>query len=140
VSSHLFVLDTTAWVRLNRRNPPEPLASRCNELVLANLVAYNQVIRLEVLVGCRDASEYKRNDDDFAGLLHLPVDQSTWDLACQLGFDLRRGGETASVPDLVIAASALEHDAIVLHVDRDFDRIAANFDLRVESYAEISST
>jgi len=138
VSSHLFVLDTTIWVRLNRRRPPEPLASRCNSLVLANLVAFNQIIRLEVLIGCRDASEYRKNEEDFGGLVHLPIRQSCWDLATQLGFELRRKGETASPPDLLIAASALEHNAVVLHVDGDFDRIARHSDLRVESYVEPS--
>jgi predicted nuclease of predicted toxin-antitoxin system len=32
---------------------------------------------------------------------------------------------TGGLPDLVIAAAAAEHDATVLHYDRDFDLIAA---------------
>jgi hypothetical protein len=31
--------------------------------------------------------------------------------------------------------AGIEHDAVLIHADADFDRIAANADLRVESFA-----
>ena len=138
MSSHLFLLDTTVWVRLNRRNPPEHLASRAKQLIAADLAAFNQVIRTEILVGCRDDHEYWTNDNDIGALRELPLHQSLWDAAAGLGFALRRKGVTVGLPDLIIAASALEHDAIVVHADTDFDKIAQHSDLRVESYVEPS--
>ncbi len=91
-----------------------------------------------MLVGCRTEREYAINDQRFRGLVQLTVNKPTWDEAAGLGFALRRKGVTAGLPDLIIAASALEHDAIVVHADADFDNIAKHSDLRVESYAESS--
>lgn len=41
----------------------------------------------------------------------------------------RRGTHRRPIPDLLVAATALEHDATVLHYDRDFDLIAEVTDL-----------
>lgn len=139
MSNHLFLLDSTVWIHLNRRDPPERLASRAKQLIAADLAAYNQVIRSEILVGCRDDQEYWTNNRQIGALRELPLHQSIWDAAAGLGFALRRRGVTAGLPDLLIAASALEHDAIVVHADTDFDTIASHSDLRVESYAESSA-
>ena len=139
MSSHLFLLDTTVWVHLNRRGPPERLASRAKQLIAANLAALNQVIRAEILVGCRDDQEHWTNNGQISALRELPLHQPIWDAATGLGFALRRNGVTVRIPDLLIAASALEHDAIVVHADADFDNIAKHSDLRVESYAESSA-
>ncbi len=132
------MLDTTVWVYLNRRDPPERLASRAKQLIAANLAAFNQVIRAEILVGCRDDREYWTNNSQISALRELPLHRPIWDAAIGLGFALRRKGVTARLPDLLIAASALERDAIVVHADSDFDNIAKHSDLRVESYAESS--
>jgi predicted nucleic acid-binding protein len=43
---------------------------------------------------------------------------------------------TCLTADLIIAASAMEHEAVLVHSDADFDRIAANSGLRAESLAE----
>ncbi len=91
-----------------------------------------------MLVGCRTPQEYTINDQRFRGLIQLPIERAIWDAAAGLGFALRRRGVTTALPDLLIAASALEHSAIVVHADTDFDTIAKHSDLRVESYAESS--
>jgi predicted nucleic acid-binding protein len=88
-----------------------------------------------MLVGCRTPEEYAINDQRFRGLVQIPIDQAIWEGAAGLGFALRRRAVTVGLPDLLIAASALEHDAIVVHADTDFDKIAEHSDLRVESYA-----
>jgi len=135
VSSHLFLLDTSVWIHLNRRNPPGRILHRADSLIAANLAAFNQVIRGEILIGCRTEREYLANNTQIGALLELPLHQPAWDAAANLGFALRRKGLTVALPDLLIAASALEHDAIVVHADADFDNIARHSDLRVESYA-----
>ena len=112
------------------------LDERVRAILAQRGAATNEAIKLELLVGCRTAEEYKSLGDRLVGILQLPVRTSTWKAAAALGFRLRRGGLVVSFPDLIIAASAIEHDAVLLHADRDFDRIAANSDLRVESHAD----
>jgi len=133
-----YLVDTSAWIGLQRGTLPASFSSRLTSLVAAESIATNDVIRVEMLVGCRTPQEYAINDQRFRGLRQLPIDRAIWDAAAGLGFALRRRGVTTALPDLLIAASALEHDAIVVHSDEDFDNIAKHSDLRVESYAETS--
>jgi len=134
-SRQLYLVDSTIWIGLVRRKLPQELADRIDELLNVDAVAANQAIRLEVLTGCRNEEDYAQNDADFAGFIQFPIRSSTWDFAAELGFRLRRQGFSPSVPDLIIAASAMERDAIVLHADADFDTIADSSTLRVESWA-----
>ncbi len=133
--SEIYLCDTSIWVWLARRRAREDLTSRVVDLVAGRAVVVNDVIRMEVLTGCRDDAEFATNDQQFEALQLLPLRRETWRLAARLGFSLRRLGISAGLPDLVIAASAIEHDAIVLHMDSDFDLIAEHSDLQVESYA-----
>lgn len=74
--------------------------------------------------------------DALAGLVYLPTVRRTWDLAVDLGFDPRREGIVVATSDLLIAASAIEHGAVLVHADSGFERIAARSDLRTEGYAD----
>jgi predicted nucleic acid-binding protein len=135
-SQQLYLVDSTIWIGLVRRKVSKELADRVDQLLESDAVATNEVIRLEVLVGCRTERDYAQNDADFAGFIHFPVRAPTWYSATELGFRLRRLGASPSVPDLLIAASALERGAVVLHADADFDRIAQHSTLMVESWAK----
>ncbi|HEU4759029.1 MAG TPA: PIN domain-containing protein [Dehalococcoidia bacterium] len=135
MNSEIYLLDTSAWVLALRRQPPLPVANRIRTLLDANAIAVNQVVRLELLVGCRTEKEYTALDDRLAGLVQLPILGPTWERAARIGFDLRRKGITASVPDLIISACAVENSAVLMHADADFDRIAESSDLRTESHA-----
>ncbi len=90
---------------------------------------------MELLVGARDRPEFDRIASSIAGSMWLPITASTWVRATELGYSLRRSGLTFAPPDLLVAACALEHNAVVLHMDSDFDLIAEHSDLQVESYA-----
>jgi predicted nucleic acid-binding protein len=100
------------------------------------MAAVNQIVRVEVLLGCRNEAEFASNAETFAALHEVPLDSGTWERAGRLGFDLRRRGVSASVPDLIIAASAIERAATLVHADSDFDLIAQHSDLQVESYVD----
>ncbi len=119
-----------------RRDPPVAVAQRVEELIREQLAASNAVVELELVVGCRTPDEVSQVRTNLAGLRDLQILPATWNKAASLGFELRRKGVAASVPDLLIATSAIEHDAVLLHVDGDFDDIAAYSQLRVESYVD----
>ena len=135
----IHLLDTSTWVLIYRRDPPVAVAQRVEELIRERLAASNSVVELELVVGCRTPDEMSQVRTNLASLQDLQILQSTWNRAASLGFELRRVGITTSVPDLLIATSAIEHDAILLHVDGDFDEIAKHSNLRVESYLDIAN-
>jgi predicted nucleic acid-binding protein len=57
-----------------------------------------------------------------------------WEKAYELAFQLRRKGVTIPYTDILIAATALAHEATLLHVDAHFDLAAQFSSLKVESY------
>lgn len=132
----VYFLDTSVAIRLLRRRPSEILAVRVKPLIEGQRAIFNDVVRAELLIGCKTDGEQSLVREWLAGLTELKVKDDTWDRAADLGFHLRRKGVNSSLPDLLIAASAVETGAVVMHVDGDFDFIAKHSDLRVESYVE----
>jgi predicted nucleic acid-binding protein len=136
VTEQTYLLDTSFWIRAYRRRPVPAIDDRFRELVAANTAAVNEIVRLEILVGVRSSQEMDEVQDALGGLITLPLDPATWAAAAHLGFELRPRGVVTSLPDLIIAASAITKGCTLLHADRDFDRIAEHSPLRVESYAD----
>ena len=63
---------------------------------------------------------------DLPVVLAADVLSGAWfELACSMGYDLRRGGLTVPATDLIIAASALRAGAEVAHLDEHFAQIAS---------------
>lgn len=136
MSGHVWLLDSSIWIRVLRSGQSRHIADRVDDLLAREVVAVNGAVKLEILSGARTEEEYRVYSARFDALRQLPVVEGTWSRASRLGYDLRRRGLTSSTADLVIAASAIEHDAILVHADADFDRIGANSELRTESYAK----
>ncbi|HZJ02891.1 MAG TPA: PIN domain-containing protein, partial [Thermoleophilia bacterium] len=94
------------------------------EAVDTGVAITNGLIRLELLAGARDQGMWDRLSDLLDAVVTVPTSAETWNLAARLGFALRRGGAAVPNTDLVIAASALEHEAALIHLDRHFEVIA----------------
>lgn len=92
------------------------------------------MVLLELIFGTRDRAGMETVQEYLRGVTNLAIAGQTWDITGELGFSLRRAGLVTAIPDLTIAASAIEHGATLLHADADFDRIAESSDLQVESY------
>ncbi|TLP72834.1 PIN domain-containing protein [Nesterenkonia sphaerica] len=108
-------------------------ARRYEELLLNGNLATCEVINLEILYSARSPKHY----EDGAKLLHalpcLSVQNSTLRLAMTIQSKLAAIGQwRRDIPDLIIAAVALEHEAAVLHYDKDYEIIAEVTDLRHE--------
>lgn len=135
----LHLVDSSIWIPAYRRRPAPRIEARLRELLDLNAAAVNEQIELEILIAHGDRREFERIRDQIRGIRRLPVVSRTWELAGELGFLLRRQGIVVATPDLLIAASATEHGAVLVHADADFDRIAGATDLKVESYVDAVS-
>ena len=81
----------------------------------------------EILQGARNESEYDKLKDYLSTqtVYFLPEKVEIYTEASRLYFDLKRKGITPrSTIDILIALTAMEHTLLLLHNDRDFDRIA----------------
>ncbi|HUF53414.1 MAG TPA: PIN domain-containing protein [Dehalococcoidia bacterium] len=133
MASHAYLLDTSVWIVAFRRNPPESFTARFAVLIASGVSSMNDIIKLEVLLGVRRDDERVTTEQALSGLEPLPLDDATWSIAADLGSRLRAAGIVASIPDLVIAANAMSHDATLVHRDSDFELIASYSTLRTES-------
>ena len=135
MSEHIYLVDSSVWIRLFRRSPPKNIAERVDDLLERQVAATNGLITVEIVSGATNEKEFADSSATLGALHQLSLNDRTWSRAARLGYDLRRRGLTCLTPDLIIAASAIEHGAVLVHADADFDRIAANSGLAVESFA-----
>lgn len=84
-----------------------------------------EIVALELLYSARNTDDYEARWDGLSTLPWLRLTEAV--SARALGIQRRLaavGQHRRPIPDLLIAATALEHDATVLHYDGDFDLIA----------------
>lgn len=81
------------------------------------------VVMTEVCRGVRNPRLYQAIRQDFAVMCWVPTTTIIWELATDLAWQLAAKGFTMQVTDLVIAASAMASESVVLTLDSDFRRI-----------------
>jgi predicted nucleic acid-binding protein len=115
----LVLADTSAWHRSSSAE------ERWTELVETGLLAICTPVVLELLVSAPNRSAYVELANDLAHLPSLPLDRRAESLATGTQAALaERGQHRGATPiDLLIAAVAELHDALLLHYDRHFDTI-----------------
>jgi predicted nucleic acid-binding protein len=118
-----YLVDKSALARIHVpsvREELEPLIERA-------LVGMCGVTKLEMLFSARNISERARMRQRFdESMEQVPTPENVWDLASDIQEALTEQGQhrCASIPDLLIAATAREHDLEILHYDKDFETIA----------------
>jgi predicted nucleic acid-binding protein len=96
-------------------------------MIEAGHVSMCPVSELETLYSARNLAEYEAGAQRFRlAFAWVPVGERAWDRAAEVQHELARRGQhrAASIPDLLLAATAEQHKLTVLHYDRDFETIA----------------
>jgi predicted nucleic acid-binding protein len=119
-----YLADKSALARL--RLPP--VSDVLTPLMARGLVSICGVTELELLFSARDIQErsrVKQQIDASFNVVREPDD--LWALASEIQEALTEKGRhrAASIPDLVVAATARATGLTVLHYDNDFDTIAS---------------
>jgi predicted nucleic acid-binding protein len=133
----MILIDTSAWLFALKKNFHPAIKERIDELLIESDVAICGMIALELLGGTKSEKEYLRLKSRLDSLFYIESDKRLWDLSSKLAFDLKRKGMSIPYADIVIAASALEERAILVHADSHFDSIAHHTDLKVESFVSL---
>lgn len=120
----MVLVDTSVWVDVFRDGSGQ------EGVVLRSVVGDDEVVltrfnQLELLQGARDEREWSLLVSYLDSQDYLEANTETWREAALIYFDLRRQGRTVRSPiDCCIAQLALEHDALLIHRDRDFETLA----------------
>jgi predicted nucleic acid-binding protein len=130
---HLILLvDTSVWIDFFRGREASHVTALEQALHAGDDVCVCGLILTEVLQGIRSDVDYRKTATYFKSLVFLPMSYPTFVRAAEIYRALRRDGVTVRRPmDCLIAATAIEHDALLLHNDRDFDPIEKHAGLRV---------
>jgi predicted nucleic acid-binding protein len=117
-----FLADKSAWARF----AVPAVAEVLEPLLEQEDVATCAVIDLEVLFCVRSGAEHGAVRAERRGLPRLAMPNRVFERAIDVQGLLARRGQhrAASIPDLLIAATAEHHGVAVLHYDADFDLIA----------------
>lgn len=118
-----YLIDKSALARY----PKPAVRAVIDPLHNAGLLAVCGAVELEVLHSARSKADAERIRDEMRGFDWLPTPDEAWDRALEIQTQLIRQGnwKALSVADLIIAATAERHGAVVLHYDGDYDMIAS---------------
>lgn len=126
----LYLIDTSAW---EQRQHSVIAGQRINDLVIEGRAATCWLAALEHLYSARNSADLSDRRESLDLLVWLPVTAAVESTALDLMAKLAREGKhRLPLPDITIAATALVHDAIVMHYDGDFEHVAAVSGLRHE--------
>ncbi|MFZ5875803.1 MAG: type II toxin-antitoxin system VapC family toxin [Nitrospirota bacterium] len=118
----MVIADTSVWIEFFNR--PQSVEKRNLDLLIdGDEVALIGVVLAELLQGCRAAKDRHEVTEAMLALPYIELTQTTWIRTGDLSSDLLRRGLTVPIPDLIIAAVALEHDCQVYSRDRHFQHI-----------------
>lgn len=128
----MVLVDTTVWIDFFAGRE-EPHVDK-----LQNLIENEEdlsicgVILTEILQGIRSDADFSKTRDYLDDLIFLPMRRGTFLRAAELYRSLRKKGITIRKPvDCMIASVSIEHDALLLHNDRDFRHIAEHSILKL---------
>ena len=118
-----YLIDKSALARM----PHPRVQARLVPILEAGEAATCAIIDLEVLYSTRNAREHSRTRRRRAlAYRYVELTEATFQRAIDVqGLLASKGRHRVPLPDLIVAAVAEQAGMVLLHYDRDFDRIAA---------------
>jgi len=120
----MIIVDTSVWISVLKDKTGK--AGRAfRKKTSSDIIIFSHFVQIELLQGAKDEFEFRQLDDYLASQYYFEATEQTWRQAARIYFNLRRSGITIrSTIDCCIACIAIEAQALLLHQDRDFERIA----------------
>ncbi len=132
----MILVDTSVWVEVLKDKDGEIVQS-FRDRVGTDIYALTRFTQLELLQGAKNEWEWGHLNDYLATQYYLEASEDSWREAARIYFDLRRKGVTLGSPiDCCIAQIAIESNVVLLHLDRDFERIAGVRPLLAERFVK----
>jgi len=126
-----LLLDTSLWIDFTRTRSPAALKQFIAPFVLDPAAHLAEPVRFEMLRSARP-DETRQLKAQFATLPMLSTPADLWQQAIELGQACRQIGQTVLSLDLLVAAVALHHNAVLVSFDADFETIASVSALRLQ--------
>jgi predicted nucleic acid-binding protein len=130
----VILVDTSVWVEV-LRDKTGRIVKVFRERAGDEIIAFSRFTQLELLQGAKNEQEWQRLDTYLSTQYYLEATENTWRDAARIYFELRKNGITINSPiDCCIAQLAIETQVLLLHRDKDFERIARIRPLAAERF------
>ncbi len=131
----MILVDTSVWINVLRDRTGD-VVEAFQKKTHGETSVLSRFTQLELLQGAKSDKDWKQLDEYLSSQFYLEATERTWSDAARIFFELRRKEITVrSSIDCCIAQVALEHDALLMHKDADFERIASIRPLRSEWFS-----
>lgn len=120
----MFLIDSSVWIEYLRHGGSKKVKERVREILEKDNAVSCGIVIVEILRGAKDEKTFKLLRETLSSLPQISIDDSVIKRAAEWGFKLDRKGKNISTTDLFIAAAAYEN-AVILHLDSDFETIAS---------------
>ena len=120
----MILVDTSVWIEILRDKTGQ-VTKAFQKRVAAENYVLSRFNQLELLQGARNEKEWELLEDYLSNQYYLEAGNHIWREAARIYFELRRKGVTINSPvDCCIAQIAIEYGIILLHRDKDFEKIS----------------
>lgn len=130
----MTIVDTSVWIDFLEGGTHWTKDRLKHKIEDRESLVYTEMILLEIIQGLKERKDREAIERTFQSLVIAPQKRSTTLLAAEIYQGLQRKDiRIRSIVDCLIAATAIETGASVLHKDRDFDYIAKHYPVMVET-------
>ncbi|MEB3214830.1 MAG: PIN domain nuclease [Nostocales cyanobacterium 94392] len=120
----MLLIDTSVWISVFRDRTGQ-VRQKLETLIDDRDVFLSRFTQLELLQGSLNEKEWTLLSTYLEVQDYIELTNDSWQAAARIFYDLRRQGLTVRSPiDCCIAQVALENNLLLIHNDRDFERIA----------------
>jgi predicted nucleic acid-binding protein len=127
----MFLIDSSAWIEYLRPNGSQRVKERIRNILQQEKAVCCGIVVVEILRGAKTEKDFQMLRNALTALPQIPIDATVIERAAKWGFLLDRKGKDVSTTDLLIASASYKQASIV-HLDRDFQMIAAVVELEEE--------
>jgi predicted nucleic acid-binding protein len=121
----VILVDSSSWIHFLRPTGDPVVRARVEAALSAGEACWCPLVRLELWNGAAGDRDRKILRDFESVLPELPIDDAVWASADELARRARAAGISVPATDILIAACARRHGALLETADADFDRLAA---------------
>lgn len=126
----MILIDSSCWIEFLRPGGDEGIRAQVAAALESGEAAVSDVTRVEILGNIARTPEYATTTTVFAAAEPVHVEPTDCERAIEAGRALRKSGHSAPAVDLILAGTALNRGALVLHADRHFETLGAVSGLR----------
>ena len=121
----MLLIDTSVWIKLFRDRDDGRYKQTLIKAIDDRDYCLSRFTQTELLQGAKDEKQWTELSNYLSTQDYIDLSIQSWSHAARIYYDLRHQGITVrNTIDCLIATSAIEHDLLLLHDDRDFEAIA----------------